>query len=171
MANDDPKQPSWWRAVDPIGQWAACVNADQIYRYLIQYYLHQDQLSWGRIQNVVVVELALLAASYHCAGKLVGVAVLVVGTPIILLLWQLIKRDWEIRDQNLKRILDKVHGPLGIVMCVEPRNEWWRGSTIVKRVVWGLVFLNVLLAILYLWLAFGSPNVIATLNLLLGLNK
>jgi len=46
-------------------------------------------------------------------------AVLVFGTILISIIWALVERDWEVRDQDLDW-LDTVHKPLGIVMAIAP---------------------------------------------------
>jgi len=55
----------------------------------------------------------LLAASF-AKGGLIAIISLLIGSIVIWLIWRLIQRDWEIRDQNLE-IIDKVHGPKGIL--------------------------------------------------------
>lgn len=86
---------------------------NEVYRFLVTYYLHQDKLSWSRTQTLVVVEAGLLAASF-AKGGLIAIISLLIGSIVIWLIWRLIQRDWEIRDQNLE-IIDKVHGPKGIL--------------------------------------------------------
>ena len=110
---------------------------------MIQYYLYQDRLSWSRTQTLVVVEAGLLAASYRCIGAPLAVFILLFGTLIVWFIWQLIQRDWQVRDQNLKDHLDKVHQDKGIKMVDEAHHWYCRGSIIGPFIVYALLALNI----------------------------
>ena len=44
--------------------WTSNISDDSVYNHITAYYLHQDQLSWSRIQTIVAIEAALLATSF-----------------------------------------------------------------------------------------------------------
>jgi len=128
----------------------------EVYRFLVTQYLYEDQLSWSRVQTLVAVEAGLLAAAFAKRG-LVAILALVVGSLLIALIWRLIERGWEVRDQNLK-ILDQVHKPRQIRMVKTARGVFWRGSCIIRLTVGLIIFANLALALLFAWCRNTTPE-------------
>ena len=137
--------------------WTEKVPPDQIYNYMINYYLHQDRLSWSRTQTLIVIEAGLLATSYRLINTPLSVIILFLGTPIIWFIWRLIKRDWDVRDQNLDPYVDSVHKYKDpCIKMVKTAPNWWsRGSIILPLIVYSLIALNILLLICYSLLLAG----------------
>ncbi|HVC97981.1 MAG TPA: hypothetical protein VND64_30195 [Pirellulales bacterium] len=118
------------------------IKGNEIYRGLIVYYLHQDKLSWNRLQSLAVVQAALIAGALSARGGL-GIIALAAGVFVAIIAWSLIERDWEIRDQHL-HLLDAVHQPLGIRM-VQPSRilpNWWRGTVIIRALLVLIIIVN-----------------------------
>ncbi|MCK4546136.1 MAG: hypothetical protein KAW17_01730 [Candidatus Eisenbacteria sp.] len=124
---------------------------EAVYAYLTANYLHQDQLSWGRTQLLVAIEAGTLAAAFSL--RPLAVPILLFGVFLVLAIWRLVERDWEVRDQDLD-LLDKVNKPLGIRMIKTPRNKLWCGSVILRAVFIGLIALNILLTGLFVLASF-----------------
>ncbi len=120
-----------------------------IYNYLMKYYLQQDQLSWSRIQSLGVVEGGVLVAGYQL-GPTWGLFALVIGSAIVFLILLLIRRDWQLRDQNLE-LLDTVHQPKGIRMIIEAKPKFTGGSSILSYIVWMLLMANLTLICWHLY--------------------
>ena len=97
------------------------------------------------------IEAGTLAAAF--ALRPIAVPILLFGVLLVLAIWRLVERDWEVRDQALN-LLDKVNKPLGIRMIKIPRNELWRGSMILRAVFVGLIALNILLTGLFVLASF-----------------
>jgi len=119
-----------------------------VYQWLTAYFLHQDRVSWSRIQTIVAVEAGILAAAFalDCRASLVP---LVVGTFLIGCVWRLVRRDWQIRDQDLAK-LDLVHKPRGIRITKRAANVLWSGAGMLKLLMWSLGLINLALALLFL---------------------
>ena len=120
---------------------------EPVYSFITSYYLHQDNLSWGRTQILFAIDAGTLAAAF--AVKQLAPFTLLAGILLIIFIWLLIERDWEVRDQNLEH-LDKVHVPLGIVMVKKPKYPIRRGSFILRLVFCVLIFINAILAIFFI---------------------
>lgn len=120
-----------------------------VYAFLTDYYMYQDELSWGRTQLLVAVEAGAIASAF--AVRQLASVTLLVGAVLVAIIWRIVERDWETRDQNLE-LLDKVHEPLGIRMVKKARNEWWQGCFLLRIVFGGFILLDVILAFLF-WLA------------------
>ena len=123
------------------------VSSDPIYSFLTSQFLNQEQLSWNRTQTIVAVEAGLLASSFALQG-IFGVASLLFGSILIWLIWCLILRDWEVRDQNFV-LLDSIHKQLGIRLICEPKFKWRRGRIILKSIVYFLIFINIILSLYF----------------------
>jgi len=130
------------------------VSDDQVYNWLTRYLLHQDQLSWSRTQTLVAVEAGVLAAAFYLNGKSSAVPLLLGGF-IVWLLWCLIRRDWQVRDQDLLK-LDDVHRAYGIRVTISPPVPWWSGSKVALTLIWLITITNIVLAILFV--ACGSKD-------------
>jgi hypothetical protein len=129
------------------------VPASEVYRFLYTYFIHLDRLLWSRIQAIVAIEVATLAgatAARHEGEAILGMFVLAAGTLLVLLIYGLILRDREIRDSYFAH-LDSVNQPLKIRFTCEPEFRCRKGSTILRVIVWGLIFGNVGLAVYYGW--------------------
>jgi hypothetical protein len=119
----------------------------EVYTFLTDYYMYQDGLSWERTQLLVAVEAGAIASAF--AVRQLAWVTLIVGVALIAVIWLIVERDWETRDQSL-HLLDKVHDPLGIRMMKEPRTKWWRGSFLLRIVFAGFILLDIILAALFL---------------------
>lgn len=113
---------------------------NEVYRFLVTYYMYQDKLSWSRTQTLVAVEGGVLTASF-VKGRLIAIISLLIGSAIVWLIWRLIQRDWEIRNHNLS-ILDKIHEPKGIRMTNEPRSKMMTGRIISRWIIYLILILN-----------------------------
>lgn len=127
------------------------VSESEVYRFLTTQYLHQNQLSWSRLQTTFAIEAGILAwfFSAETCTPLVVVG-MILGSITVWLLHQLILRDWEIRDQNNEK-LDKVHEPLGIKLIRPATRKWFRGSDIAGYLTFGCIIVNLMLAVLRLY--------------------
>jgi len=140
------------------------VSQDQVYNWLTRYYLHQDQLSWSRLQTIVAVEASALAASFYLDGKNEGVAswapmvALVFGSVVTFLLWLAVYRDWEIRDYTRKH-LDTVHATFGLRMTSERPIT---GRKLAYAMMAMTLIANIALAILFA--ACGSAAILVWLE-------
>lgn len=90
------------------------VSADRVYDWLTRHYLHQDQLSWSRLQTIATVEAATIAAAFYLGDERAWQP-LAVGTFVVLLLFSLIFRDWQVRNR-IKDELKAVHDRFGLSM-------------------------------------------------------
>lgn len=126
----------------------------EVYRFLVTYYLYQDQLGWSRTKLLFTVEAAVLAAAFAYKGFL-ATAVLTAGIILVVLIWFIVERDWQIRDQHLA-VLDRVHLPRGLMMTVPAK---WLGGGCILRLIFGfLIVADVFLVfIFYQCLAQPAP--------------
>jgi hypothetical protein len=129
----------------------ACGSVDKsdFYRFIYTYYFHQDTLSWRRTQILLVAEAGILAAAFNKHGWL-AILALSLGSLLVFLIWRLIQRDWQVRDQYNK-YFDECHAEWGVRLTVQPRTEWYRGGRIIGFVSWGVIVFNLCSAI-----GFGS---------------
>jgi hypothetical protein len=118
------------------------VTPNEVYRFLITYYIYQDQLSWSRIQSLAVVQIAISAGSLT-HGKWQGALGLFLAAGLVALIWLLIERDWEIRDHHLP-ILDTIHKPNGIEMT--PDN-WLSGAWTLRIIFVVIITFDIVAAI------------------------
>lgn len=143
-ANEGPEStslPVW----DPNGDGGL---DKEVYRFLVTYYIYQDQISWSRTQILFLVEAGLLTAAFAKKSYLAGVT-LTAAIILIALIWLLVERDWQIRDQHLA-VLDRVHDPRGITMTVPPKFTFWRGTFILRLIFASLIVVDILLALTFL---------------------
>ncbi len=146
------------------GDWPEGVDNGHVYKFLTQYYLHQDRLLWSRIQAIIVIEAAVLAASFAKLARPVGVAALVFGTVLIWVIWQIIQRDQECRDAFLASHFDPVHGPRNIRLTPPPTVPWRTGTGLLRWTVYGVRLINTILVALFLLCLGGSPGIIEFLS-------
>jgi hypothetical protein len=128
-------------------------NDAEIYNFLTRYYLHQDQLSWSRIQTIVAIEGAVLAGAL-AKGGLLACGLLAFGALVIWLLWKLINRDWQVRDQDLD-LLDQVHKPKGIRLTTPPIPSWASGQRLLSVLVGLIMGFDALVAVVFLFRHFA----------------
>ena len=79
------------------------------------------------------------------------------GTFILWLIWRLIKRDWDIKDQNLD-ILDKIHIPRGIRMTKEACTIWSKGRFLIPFIFFFIIGLNLVFIFLHILLFLDIYN-------------
>ena len=125
------------------------IKDEHVYAFLTEYYIHQDQLSWGRTEALGVVEIGILTAAFAKEGWIAATS-LIVGSVVVWLIWCLVQRDWEMRDQSLSA-LDSVHAPRNISMACATKHWWWRGRTILRVIVCLILLTNILLAVAFLF--------------------
>jgi hypothetical protein len=128
------------------------VKDDEFYRFACAYYLHQDSLSWSRTQILFAVEGAALAAALSQRTS-IAVLALLSGSVLVFLIWRLVQRDWQVRDQYLN-FLDKFHKfteDSKIKMTVDPKGYSYRGSSITQFIILALIAINFLWATVLLW--------------------
>jgi hypothetical protein len=128
------------------------VNENEIYRFLTTQYLHQNQLSWSRLQTAFAVEAGLLTwffSSINSANTLVTLISMGLGSVVIWLLYQLILRDWDIRDQN-KSLLEQIHSnrKLKIELLKNKCEKGLKGRYVVPWLTYGSVTINLALPFL-----------------------
>jgi len=120
------------------------ISESEFYRFIGAYYLHQDTLSWSRTQNLFAVEAGVLVAAFTRHGWLALLALLL-GSGLVFLIWRLIQRDWQIRDQY-NPYFDEFHKAWGVTLGVPPKNRWYRGHHIVKIIYCSMIALNLCFA-------------------------
>ena len=104
------------------------VSENEIYRFVTTQYLHQNQLSWSRLQTIFAVETATLTSAFVKPG-FYGNAAVFLGSAVIVILYLMVIRDWQVRDQN-NNLLDNVHQPLNIRLIIKPKYWWQRGKNL-----------------------------------------
>lgn len=124
------------------------VSENEIYKFITAQWQHQNQLSWSRLYVMLALEFAALGGAFSAKG-LVGSGAIIVGTFVGFILYRLMRRDWNVRDQHL-RLLDKVHGPLGIRMIPPSGTRLNNGQFLLRTLFITLLATNVaVLAILF----------------------
>ena len=121
------------------------VSPAEFYRFIYTYYFHQDSLAWTRTQNLLVIEAGVLAAAFSKGGWLAIVA-LVLGSVLVLLVWHLIQRDWQVRDQY-NHYFDEFHKEWGVTLGVPPKGYWYRGRHIIQAIAWSTIAFNLCSAV------------------------
>lgn len=127
------------------------VDGEGIYEFLTAQYLHQNQLSWNRLQTLFAIEAGLLAWFFSEQPPTVPIVTsgMILGSIAIWLLHQLVLRDWEIRDQNA-HLLDEVHKPLKVTLITEASRKWLRGRHVAAYLTYGCIIVNLVLSLLRL---------------------
>jgi hypothetical protein len=121
------------------------VDGKEVYRFVTAQYLHQNQLSWSRLQTIFVIEAGLLAWLFSAKFSiLIYVIGMILGSIAIGLLHQLILRDWKIRDQNT-HLLDQVHKPLHVKLIKEADSKWLSGRCVAAYLTYGSIVINIVL--------------------------
>lgn len=121
------------------------ISESDFYRFIYTHYFHQDGLAWSRTQSLFAVEAGVLVAAFAKHGW-IAILSLFAGSVLVFLIWRLIQRDVQARDQyNL--YFDEFHKEWEVRMSVPPKSEWYRGSYIVRFIIWSVVFFNLCAAI------------------------
>ncbi len=137
--------------------WGA-IDEKEFYRFIYTYYFHQDALSWKRTELLLAVEAGVLAAAFAQRSSVaVAVVALVGGSVVVFLIWRLIQRDDQVRDQY-NRYFKKFHEKLiadptmpDRIMTVPAKTRWYRGGHIIRFIIWSLITFNLLCANGFLW--------------------
>ena len=146
MADDEPQKGNIFTTdSEPLS-----VDGKEIYRFLTNQYLHQNQLSWSRLQTTFAIEAGLLAWFFSANTPIALIVIgMILGSIAIWLLHQLILRDWEVRDQNNEK-LDQVHEPLQIRLIRGADRKWLKGRDIAAYLTFGSIIVNLILSFLRL---------------------
>ena len=133
------------------------IEANEFYRFVCALYLQRDTLSWSRAQLIFAVEAGVLAGAFSNKDSAIYfVPALIAGSVVIFLIWRLVQRDWQVRDQyNL--YFDKFHKEFlneqinsGRIMTVAPKSRWYRGAFILKFIIWSLITFNLFCVVAFL---------------------
>jgi hypothetical protein len=119
-------------------------SENEVFRLLGTYWIYQDQIGWSRTQTLVAVEAGVLAGAFAKAGAL-SVVILILGALLVGYLYRLILRDWQIRD-SLGNKLGPILNQYGVDLLPPPSPGLPRGRTLVRRITFGVVGGNLLLA-------------------------
>jgi hypothetical protein len=137
--------------IKPSASPAIDVDINEIYRFLTTQYLHQNQLSWSRLQVAFIVEAGILTWFFSSINSTIPMFVItigiILGCIVIWMLYQLVLRDWEIRDQN-EDFLNKIHQPFGIELLKKKCKNGFRGRNIAPCLTYGSIIINIILLIL-----------------------
>lgn len=124
------------------------VTENEIYRFMTSLWISHNQMSWNRLQMMLALETASLVGAFSKPG-LLGTVALLIASALIFVLYKMILRDWDIRDQH-RSLLDRVHDPLAIRLIIAPRSWHERGQHLLQITVSLLVCMNLLIVGLYL---------------------
>jgi hypothetical protein len=144
----EPPEGISWEAIDE----------KDFYRFICAYYLHQDALSWKRTELLFAVEAGVLAAAFsQRTSPAVAITALLGGSILVFLIWRLIQRDDQVRDQ-FNRYFKGFHQKFVAdpampdrVMAVPAKTSWHRGGYIVRFIIWSLIAFNLLCVNGFLW--------------------
>ncbi|MGH9745219.1 MAG: hypothetical protein ACRD59_03815 [Candidatus Acidiferrales bacterium] len=123
------------------------IENDDFYRFISAHYFHHDNLSWGRTQILFAIEAGVLVAAFNKRGWL-AIAALVLGSLLVFLIWRLIQRDWQVRDQYLK-YFDEFHKPWEVMLRTRPKSKWYSGRHIVEFVTFSIIVFNLCSAVIF----------------------
>jgi len=128
-----PEQPDVKKFFGPIGE-------SDFYRFACSFYFHQDSLSWSRTQMLFAIEAATLATVFSKRDWVVPLST-AFGSILVFLLWRLILRDWEIREQYAGYIGD-FHRALPVELVAKPKIRCFGGRYIMRFIMLFLMFIN-----------------------------
>lgn len=117
------------------------VSENEIYKFVTAQWQHQNQLSWSRLYVMLALEFSVLGGAFSAKG-LVGSGAIIVGTFVGFILYRLMLRDWNVRDQHLQ-LLDKVHDPLRIRMIPPSGTRLNNGQFLLRILFITLLATNV----------------------------
>ena len=134
-----------------------------LFSALLSHSAHQDSLLWSRVQLLVAVQGAVLAGSYALRGGFLPPLMLVTGAVLTGLIIALVEKDRLDRDGN-RPLIDALAMRLlpadlreshGFRFSAEP-PKWFpflRGRYILRTVLWGFLAADLLLSLIYAFLA------------------
>ena len=135
--------------------WEA-IDEKEFYRFMYTYYFHQDVMAWKRTELIFAVEAGVLAAAFSQRAP-VAVLALMGGSIIVFLIWRLIQRDEQVRDQynryfkNFQAKFIKDPAMPDRIMAVPAKTRWHRGGYIAQVIVWSLIIFNLVCVSGFLW--------------------
>lgn len=141
---------------------AALIPASEYFRFLGAFYIHQDQLSWSRIQTVIAIEVAVLAVAFSRQGAISPLVCLLGGVGIVGVFW-LMSIDRAVRDQVASE-MQALHAPLGTIACLVPSvsgPKWLKRICLTIAAVNGLLFIARAYNLAAIWS--GSDSAIVNL--------
>lgn len=118
------------------------ISHNEIYKFMTSQWQHQNLLSYQKLNMMMLLEVAALSGAFVVKGYL-GVALLCTSIIVSCLLYLLMLRDWELRDQHIE-LLDKVHEPLNVYVKLEAKNKWRTGRFILKILLCVLLITNLI---------------------------
>lgn len=124
----------------------AKVSENEIYRFLTTRALSQNQLVYTRVQTMLTIEVAALAASVSAQSISLKMLVLGLATLLITIFWLLARRDRQAQLANID-ILDRVHKPLCIMLIPAPKQDWQRGMLGVTAIFSLMLLANLIVAV------------------------
>lgn len=112
------------------------VSSDELYKFFTAHWHHHNQLSWSKLYIMLALESATLAASDRLSHQNPNAAcvLLFVGTLVGIILYRLILRDWEIRDEYTKK-LAIVHKPFDIFMIPPSEGPLKHGQSLLLLLI------------------------------------
>jgi uncharacterized iron-regulated membrane protein len=113
----------------------------EIYRQFYTNWLNQDRLMWGRVQWIMTIEIAIIAGAMQ-HPNLLGCLGIVVGTLLIILLWNIRRKD-EADWQHCLKHMDTYHRQQGFpdLRVLSKPNPPWRSGRILIRITFVIVLL------------------------------
>lgn len=146
MSENMQKQPLF----DPESGLPLKIDGKEVYRFLTAQFLHQNQLSWSRLQTQFAVEAGILAWFFshgRCESICIATIGMLLGTAAVFFLYMLVLRDWEIRDQY-RDDLNLFNQKLGISKIItDPKLGWRTGRNIAKILTYGCIITNIALLV------------------------
>jgi hypothetical protein len=114
---------------------------------LIDFWIHQNTLLWSRLQTLAALQVPVLAGCYYFLWindrSLFALLIAILGASLSVLILLLIKRDVSRRDDMQDAVWARDRKEAEIIFPVEKR---FRGSTIMKLIVWIFLIIDVTLA-------------------------
>jgi hypothetical protein len=122
----------------------------EIYRFLGAYFLHQDQLSWARVQSLIPVEAGALASGFAVRNAHLAALILLLGSWLVYRIYLVIRRDWEIQWHIFANILEPAHDQRNLKVRPIPKHPSLSGQVILRRVIAGIMAVDWSAALLFL---------------------
>lgn len=124
------------------------VSSNEIYKFLTAHWHHHNQLSWSKLYIMLALESATLAASDKLSSQSpnLACALLLIGTAVGIILYRLMLRDWEVRDEYTQK-LDMVHDLFGIRMIPRSKGPFLHGHSLLLLLVLLLGLTNMIAAL------------------------
>lgn len=132
-------------------------NDSGIYNALVSQYIHCDQLFWSRTQIILAVQGAGLIGGYNLRYSWLSFAIMIGTFLITLIVWFIILRDIgnsRVNQNLMDKLANKIFNYAGPGQVVQlrskPLREWLAGRSLIRIIVYALLFLNYCLAIYYM---------------------